>query len=83
MNLSSVDVDSSHLKSIAAATRIALASNDGHANADSTATSPHTRNKAFTFAVVRNPYDRAVSSWMYTASWWCSFPDFVELLAER
>jgi len=68
-----VDIDSSYLESIAAATRIALAD----------ATAPVHDDSTFTFAVVRNPYDRVVSSWMYTASWWCSFPEFVELLASR
>jgi hypothetical protein len=62
--------DSSSLSSIAAAIHVVLG--------------PKVlEEESFVMATVRNPYDRCVSSWMYTASWWCSFPEFVELLASR
>jgi hypothetical protein len=62
-------IDTSRLSSIAAATRIGL----GAAAYDA----------SFVFAFARNPFDRCVSSWMYTYSWKLPFPEFVELLAAR
>ena len=54
-------VDTSTLRSIAAATRLGIGSEayDG----------------AFVFAFVRNPYDRVVSSWKYTNGEKCTFPE--------
>lgn len=65
----STRVDSSSVRSLAASTRVALGA--------------ETFDQSLVFAVVRNPWDRAVSAWLYCASWLCSFEEFVEQLASR
>ena len=66
---SGAGIDTSKLESIALATRSIIG--------------VELYSSSLVFAFVRNPYDRAVSSWMYTYSWKLDFPAFCELLAER
>ena len=62
-------IDTSKLSSIAAATEACLGIKVFKA--------------AYKFAIVRNPYDRAVSSWLYTRSPEQSFEKWAEMLASR
>lgn len=66
---SSNTIDTSKLSSIAAATESCLGT--------------ETYKTAYKFAIVRNPYDRAVSSWLYTRRPEQSFEDWAEVLASR